>query len=155
MAFGSSRRVLRPAALAFVLPSLLDAGAARMPRQTTNQRRHSTATSAGLEADLAAARWAASSTTTRDREIERRGASTTIVRRHQRRGERAAATNAGAEPSSPSPIALPLAASCFISQSAIRGVAPQPAADGHAITREQIRGMVERLAARMKRVPRT
>lgn len=147
-AFWIIAALLAAGALAFVLPPLLGRGRAAPGAavDATNiaiyrdQMRE-------LETDLAAGTLAPEQYDAARRELETRllddvGASTTGARATKR--GRVAAILAG--------IAIPVAAiGLYLAVGNPAGLAPQT--DGHGITREQIEGMVERLAARMKENP--
>ena len=97
-----------------------------------------------LEADLAAGTLGREQYDDAHREIERRvlddtSGTATVVR----------TTSPGRGTVITIAIALPIAAILLYFAVGNPGaMAPQPAADGHAVTRQQIEGMVERLAAR-------
>ncbi len=160
MAFWIIAALLAAAALAFVLPSLL--GRRRRPDAAASdainvaiyrdQLRE-------LEADLAAGTLGREQYDEARREIERRVLDDTMLDDTMLDDTSGAAT----VPPATSPghgtvitiaIALPLAAILLYFAVGNPGaLAPQPAADGHTITRQQIESMVERLAARMKESP--
>jgi cytochrome c-type biogenesis protein CcmH len=149
-AFWIIAALLAAAALGFVLPSLL--GRRHRPDAVANdainvaiyrdQLRE-------LEADLAAGTIGREQYDDARREIERRvlddtsGAATV-----------APATSPGRATVITIAIALPLAAILLYFAVGNPGaMAPQPAGDGHALSRQQIESMVERLATRMQESP--
>ena len=149
-AFWIIAALLVASALAFVLPSLLG-------RRRRADAAASDATNVAiyrdqlreLEADLAAGTLGREQYDDAHREIERRvlddtSGTATVVR----------TTSPGRGTVITIAIALPIAAILlYFAVGNPRAMAPQPAADGHAITRQQIEGMVERLAARMQESP--
>lgn len=149
-AFWIIAALLAAAALVFVLPPLL--GRRRRPNAAGND-----ATNVAiyrdqlreLEVDLAAGTLGRSQYDDAQREIERRvlddTSSAAIV---------APATSPGRGTVITIAIVLPLAAILLYFAVGNPGaMAPQPPADRQTITREQIEGMVERLAARMQESP--
>ncbi len=149
-AFWIIAALLVASALAFVLPSLLG-------RRRRADAAASDATNVAiyrdqlreLEADLAAGTLGREQYDDAHREIERRvlddtSGTATVVR----------TTSPGRGTVITIAIALPIAAILLYFAVGNPGaMAPQPAADGHAVTRQQIEGMVERLAARMQESP--